>query len=128
MIKVLTKSDIFLIIFFIIIAISLNFILLKSFEEIDVDNANVVITIDGDVKYKLDLNKDEQYEIVNKEQKNIVRIKNGSAKMMDANCSDGLCLYQSEISYGNESIICLPHKLIVTIENVEYGEIDTVVQ
>ena len=53
--------------------------------------------------------------------KNIVQIRDGKASMKEANCPDKLCVHQNAISAANESIICLPHKVVVSI----VGEADT---
>lgn len=44
---------------------------------------------------------------------NVVRIKDGSVSVTDADCRDKICVKQGEIKSG--SIICLPHKLVVEI-------------
>lgn len=47
---------------------------------------------------------------------NIVVIEHGKAFVREANCPDKICVNHSEISNVGESIICLPHKLIVEIK------------
>lgn len=46
---------------------------------------------------------------------NLVVIKDGIANVTDADCPDKLCVHQGEINSVGQSIICLPHKLTVTI-------------
>lgn len=57
---------------------------------------------------------------------NLLFISNGKASVSDADCRDRLCVKQREISRNGESIICLPHKLVIQIEAKEESELDTV--
>ena len=59
---------------------------------------------------------------------NLLVIQDGKAKVTEADCPDRLCVNQKAISYQGESIICLPHKLTVTIEGGEHGSVDAVAQ
>lgn len=46
---------------------------------------------------------------------NLVHIENGSVFVREADCENGDCIRQGTIRHTGESIICLPHKLAVTI-------------
>lgn len=59
---------------------------------------------------------------------NILVIHNGTAVMQEADCPDKLCTKQRAISGKGESIICLPHKLVVEVTKGEEPELDAVVQ
>ena len=47
---------------------------------------------------------------------NIIRIEDNQVYMKQADCLDQTCVKQGPISSNGESIICLPHKLVVTVE------------
>lgn len=47
---------------------------------------------------------------------NTVTIKDGSVQITEADCNDDLCVKQGKISKIGESIVCLPHKLIIEIK------------
>ncbi len=56
---------------------------------------------------------------------NLLRIQNGQAWIEDADCPDGLCIRTGKISRQGQSIICLPHQLVVEVQGVTSGnEID----
>ena len=55
-----------------------------------------------------------------------VMIKNGKAKMTDADCPDQLCVHQKAASKNHESIICLPNKVVVEVDGSEESEFDAV--
>ena len=42
-------------------------------------------------------------------------IKDGKAYMETANCPDGICVEHSRIFRDGESIVCLPHRVVVTV-------------
>ena len=42
-------------------------------------------------------------------------IENGKARISHADCPDGICEEYRPISYVGETIICLPHKVVIEI-------------
>ena len=44
-------------------------------------------------------------------------IADGQVWMEEASCPDKLCVHQGKIQYAGQSIICLPNKVSVTIED-----------
>lgn len=81
----------------------------------------VVITVDGQEFGRYDLNSNQEIEI---NETNILVIEDGLAYMKEAQCPDHLCIHQGEIDEGSESIICLPNKVIVTIEGSDDSSVD----
>lgn len=78
----------------------------------------VTVEVDGEVVETFDLSKDTTFEIKTENGgTNTLVIKNGKAKVTDANCPDGICTNHKEINKNGESIICLPHKVVVTVVN-----------
>lgn len=57
---------------------------------------------------------------------NLILISGESVRVTDADCPDKLCIRQRSISRNGESIICLPHKLVITIESPEESDMDAV--
>ena len=47
---------------------------------------------------------------------NTVRIRGGQVSMCAATCPDGLCVRHRAVSRAGESIICLPNRVIVTVD------------
>ena len=59
---------------------------------------------------------------------NLLRIEGGKVKMVSANCPNQDCVNHKEIMTGNESIVCLPHKVAVIIKETSGdGVPDTIV-
>ncbi len=87
----------------------------------------VSISVDGEMMGIYDLNKDCEIPIRSGNSENILRIQNGTAQMISANCPNQDCVLHKQISQTNESIVCLPHKVVVTVikEPLE-GDLDAV--
>ncbi len=58
--------------------------------------------------------------------RNILVISAGEAYMQDADCPDRLCVEQGRISRTGQTLTCLPHRLLVTIEEGEAAGLDGV--
>ncbi len=118
------RNDIILMIGIAIIAIgAICFIFLNKKE-----GTKVIISVGGKVYKVLNIDEDQELEIDTKdsEYKNILQIKDGYATMIEANCPDQICVHQKPISKEGESIVCLPHQTIVTIEGNESASLDSV--
>ncbi|GFI04934.1 MAG: NusG domain II-containing protein [Lachnospiraceae bacterium] len=57
---------------------------------------------------------------------NLLLISGGQVSVSDADCPDGLCVRHRAIERNGESIICLPHKLVIQIESKEESDLDAV--
>ena len=84
----------------------------------------VTVKVNGELKETYSLAEDQTIEINGGT--NILQIKNGKADMTEADCPDQLCVNQRAISRQGESIICLPHKVVVEVESSESSELDAV--
>ena len=89
------------------------------------DSANVVVTIDGEVygTYPLSEDRTERIELPDGSY-NILVISDGYADVTEASCPDQICVKHNHIRYSKESIVCLPNKVVVTVEGGEENEID----
>ena len=79
----------------------------------------VKITLEGEVYGIYPLN---EMKIINVDGENIIEIRSNTVKMTEAKCPNHLCVKQGEIKEIGESIVCLPHKLIITIEALNENE------
>lgn len=76
----------------------------------------VSVTVDGELIGTYDLNVEQEVLIESADDgENILRISDGRARMILANCPNQDCVKHKEISQSNESIVCLPHKVVVTV-------------
>ena len=88
--------------------------------------AYVTVTVDGELygTYPLDM---EQEVPIRRDgvTTNVLVIAEGQADMIQADCPDKLCVHQRAISKSKESIICLPNKVVVTVEQADSPEYDS---
>lgn len=80
------------------------------------------VRIDGETVMELPLSQDARVELGEPGHGNLLIIENGTARVERADCPDQVCVRQGAVRYNGESIVCLPHRLIVSIEGgVENG-------
>ena len=75
------------------------------------------VTVDGEVYGTYSLAENQTVKIQTGHGTNVLVIENGSAHMEEADCPDGYCKRQGTISRVNETIVCLPHKLVAEVES-----------
>ena len=77
--------------------------------------AQVRVRVDGAVVGTFPLSEETEYEIAGIGGYNRLVIEGGEAYLEEADCPDGLCVGMGKISRSGQSIICLPHKVVVDI-------------
>ncbi len=113
--KIKIRNDIIL-----VVAILLSsLILLLVFKNGLKSGDRVVVSVDGKLVYSLPLNEYTEKTVLTELGENKILIQNGTARVIDANCRDKICVGHKEISKIGETIVCLPHKLVVEIEGEE---------
>lgn len=116
------KTDLFLIIGA-LLAAGIVFLVLQLTAQ---EGAVVQVVEDGTVIAEFDLDEDTTYEIVTDGGTNTLVIEDGKASVTDADCADKICVKHSSISKNGESIICLPHKIMVRISGGEESDVDAI--
>ncbi len=80
----------------------------------------VVVRRDGQVVGSYPLSEERLDRITFGENEyNLLQISGGSVSIISADCPDQICVNHKPISGKGESIICLPHKLVVEITSRE---------
>ena len=74
----------------------------------------VEISVDGELYGTYSLLENQEIKIETESGYNLLIIENGSAHMEEADCPDGYCMDQGSISRNGQSIVCLPHKVVVS--------------
>ena len=57
---------------------------------------------------------------------NVLVIENGSCRVRKASCPDKVCVRRGRIRGNGESIICLPHHLVIEVVGTKAPEVDTI--
>ena len=82
-----------------------------------------VVTADGVETARYPLSEDRTVTL-GAEAYNILQISHGAAAVTEANCGDHTCVRTGEISREGETIVSLPHHLIIRIEGGEKTPFD----
>ncbi len=109
-----------LILICIILAISvILFIALK----LTAKTGNVVeVAVDGKTVASYNLDEDTRFDIKTEgDHINTLVIKDGKAYVEYADCRDKICQNHKPVSLDGESIICLPHKVTITVSRGDEG-------
>lgn len=97
-----------------------RFLLLKQGDKIQ-------ITVGDKLYGEYSLANDQDIPIViHGEVTDTVTIKDGSAYMSEASCPDRLCMKMGKISKDQETIVCLPYKIVVTVISEEESDYDSI--
>ena len=112
------KSDLILSIGILIAAIAV-FVVNSAFEE---PGAEVKVVSGRDVHGYYSLLDDQEIRIETGAGLNVLTVSGGIAKMTEANCHGGDCLAQQPISATGQQIVCLPNRVLVTIEEAAWQD------
>ena len=120
------RNDRILIVAIIVCAVLLTVAFLRKGSSI---GTTVVVSVDGEEYGRYSLLKEQVVQIGDT---NTLVIHNHEADMLFAECPDQICVKHTPITDTDENIICLPNKVVVTIEDI-YGknqeaELDAVVK
>ena len=91
----------------------------------------VEIRVDGALYSAYPLAQDQRYTIETAYGTNVIEVSDGAVFVTEADCVGHDCIRQGKISRCNETIVCLPHKLVVDItqrggQQAQETEFDTV--
>ena len=120
------KNDLILIGVLLVVALTAYFCI-SFFQGANTKNGVAVVTID-DVEYgrfPLVVDTEERIEVPDGSY-NLLVIQDGKADVTEASCPDGICVNHRAISKQGQSIVCLPNKVVVEIENGEESDLDAV--
>ncbi|WP_028543831.1 NusG domain II-containing protein [Paenibacillus taiwanensis] len=95
-------------------------------------NANVYaeISVDGKLFKKVKITKEEQLIPVKTDHGlNVLKVHDGGIEMFDADCPDKVCLSFGFVTRAGDTIVCLPHRVLVELksESGEESDLDAVV-
>ncbi len=116
-----TKADLILMAAIVIIGLGISIFLAAGSHQ----GNKVEITKDGKLWGTYSLDGEHKITIRDGKELNVVKISGGKVTMESANCKNQVCIHHSPVSRTGESIVCLPHKIVVSIKG-EDNEYDTI--
>lgn len=112
--KLLRKADILLILFMALIpAFMLAY---NTVSAMKYSGPRLVILRDGEIYGTYPLTEECTIEIGDT---NICEIQGGKVRMIHADCPDQVCVHSAPIGRFGGSIVCLPNKIVLRIEDAE---------
>ncbi|NLJ70166.1 MAG: NusG domain II-containing protein [Clostridiaceae bacterium] len=109
------RNDIILIISLLIIAV-ISFFLIQSMKKV---GGSVLVLKNNQEIDKFPLNENTKKMIEFDGQYNQLIIQDSKVWIESANCPNQICVKHPKIQYSGETIICLPHQLVITIVDGE---------
>jgi len=119
----LKKLDFVIIIVAVLVACALFFFWIFKFGD---SGSYAVVYLNGEEKNRYALSENINDLIQSENGVNEIQILDGSVSIISADCADKICVNHVPIYRNNESIICLPHKMVVEIQNDDKKYIDAV--
>ena len=91
------------------------------------DGGVAVVSVNGEAVGVYPLDEDTTVRIDGAEGGyNMLVIKDRRAYISDADCPDKSCVHQKAISAGHETIVCLPHRVVIEIQSDKENDTDAI--
>lgn len=115
--KLMKKNDVILVAAFLALALAaLGGVF--AYSALTTKAPEAVVYLDGEEWGRYPLSKDAVVEICPKDgQYNILQIREGRADITEASCPDKICVRHRPVKMQGESLVCLPNRVVVEIEN-----------
>ena len=91
------------------------------------DGTAAKITVDNKTVATLSLSHDTTYTVETASGYNVVVVEDGRAFVREADCKNHICVKSRAVSRVGETIVCLPHKMKVTVVGDTSSAVDFVV-
>lgn len=101
-------------------------IVIFNLHKINTPTQQAVLSVDGKEIKRFDLSDQQQsftyrYEDVDGGY-NLIEVKGKRIRIKEADCGDQICVQRGWITKSGETIVCLPHKLVVEVKAADGGE------
>ena len=123
MFRIIKKADIILFICLILIGGALSYLAFSGSSTGDL----VVVKVNGEIYGKYSLSKDRTITVNRNGHMNKITIKGGKVQGSKSSCKNQICVKQGSISTTHQSIVCIPNRVVVSIEG-KGGEYDVISQ
>lgn len=105
-------NDIIVVVLFLAVGICL----LAMMSVFSKDGRSVKVYIDNRLCHTFDINEDRELVISTEKGENTLVIKDGYAFVSHADCPDKTCVNTGKINMTTQVIACMPHGLVITVE------------
>lgn len=114
------------IILFVVLALVFGIIsLLCSFGK--PEGKSVIVSVDGTVTGTHSLDEEQTLTLKGYDGgTNELLIRDHKASIISADCPDKTCVHQLAISHDGETIVCVPHRIVITVTGDKESEVDSI--
>ncbi|MBR3498476.1 MAG: NusG domain II-containing protein [Selenomonadaceae bacterium] len=74
-----------------------------------------VVKVGGEIVRELDLSEKKIFTVEASGGKNILEVKGGAVRVVEADCPDKICVRRGAIKNLGETIACVPHKILIEV-------------
>lgn len=120
--SMLTRNDRILIFSLVAIA-SFSFVRLFFISN---EGREALIKVGNGPVQRVSLKTDRRINLEGEKGKVVIEVKEGRVRVVESSCFQKICVNTGEINKPGQNIICLPNKVLVTIEGKESPKIDAV--
>lgn len=118
------KNDVIMIGIIVVIALA-TWVGVNLYGEQNTKDAQAVVTVDGEVYGSYPLSEDREVKIeAESGGYNLLIIEDGAASIEEASCPDKICVNHKPVDKTGETLVCLPNKVVVEIQNGEEADVD----
>ncbi len=117
------RNDLILIACILVIGI-IGIVSVEWYKSSSTSNGEAVVFVDGKETGRYPLNVDTEVRIEGVNGYNYLIIRSGKAWIEEADCPDKICIYHGKIHKNGETLVCLPNKVVVEVQNGEENEVD----
>ncbi len=112
-----------------IVVLSLIVFAFIWFNQDQESDRTVEIWFDGEL-FSTELLAEEYKEVLfqRNNMENLIIIEGNGVYIERANCPTQQCVHQGKVSMNNQTIVCLPHRLVVKVVITDSDEVDTIVR
>lgn len=92
-------------------------------------DSNLIVNVNGEIVERQKLNSEfgeKEFVVESEFGKNVIVVEDNSVYIKDSDCKDKTCIKMGKISKVGQSLVCLPNRLIITIEG--NSDVDVVLQ
>ena len=109
--------------FAVVLLLAFGIIVLRyAINDRDDASKTVVVEADGDIMYVVPLSDDQTLLVQTKYGENSVRIEKGKVFVEKADCPNQICVNTAPIRDIGQSIVCLPHRVVVSVTAMDLRE------
>ncbi len=121
LLKMMKPGDIVLLLFLVVLSFLPVIIFSYANATSGVEFNTAVVSVDGEELHRFELKDDGEREVYtysdgHGHENHIVR-EGTVVYMVEASCPDQLCVRQGEVKQVGETIVCLPHRLLVEVNS-----------